>query len=187
MPMRGPASANGILASLSSADYEMLEPFLHPVELKARQRLHSAHHPIDEVYFPSSGLVSFVAVAEGSRCQVEVAMLGREGMTGLAIVDGTDRSPHDVFAQIPGEALRIASSDLRRFMEFSRTLLNSVLRYLHVMRVQCEATALAAAQGRLEERAARWLLMAQDRLQVADADRPAQDGVRQPGMVRTRC
>lgn len=159
------ASQNGLLASLSFSDYCLVAQRLRKVKLKPRQRLQSAYRPIDTVYFPLSGLVSTVAVSVASRYQAEIAMIGCEGMTGLAVLGGTDRSPHNEFAQVPGEAQCISVASLRDCLEQSGTLMASLARYNYVLGVQCACSVVAAAQGRLEERAARWLLMAQDRLQ----------------------
>jgi CRP-like cAMP-binding protein len=63
-----------------------------------------------------------------------------------------------------GQAQRISAGDLRACMEESTTLLPCFLRFAHVFAIQCGYTALANAQGKLEERLARWLLMAQDRM-----------------------
>jgi CRP-like cAMP-binding protein len=85
-------------------------------------------------------------------------------MTGLAIVHGADRSPCDVFMQIEGQGQRISADNLRMAMDQSATLLRTFLRFAHVFGVQSGYTALANAQGTLEERLARWLLMAHDRI-----------------------
>src|SRR5262245_2409371 len=86
-------------------------------------------------------------------------------MTGLAVVLGSDRSPCEIFMQVEGKGQQISSHDLRAVMAKSATLRESFLLFAHTFAVQSAYTALANAQGRLEDRLARWLLMAQDRLQ----------------------
>ena len=93
-------------------------------------------------------------------------MVGREGMTGLPVVHGADRSPCDVFMQVEGEGQRLSADALRIALEQSTTLLRSLLRFAHVFGVQAAYTALANAEGKIEERLARWLLMAQDRIEA---------------------
>jgi CRP-like cAMP-binding protein len=155
---------NRVLASLSAADLALLQPRLESTPLKFRQRLQSANRQIKTVYFPESGLGSVVAVGGGEDRQAEVAIVGREGMTGVAVVHGAGRSPCEVFMQVEGAGHCIAASDLRAAMDQSPTLLKNFLLYAHVFAVQSGYTALANAQGKLEERLARWLLMAQDRI-----------------------
>src|SRR5689334_20408258 len=154
---------NRILDALSNSDFAILQAHLQPVRLKCRERLQSANRQVRDIYFPASGLASVVATAGSERRQAEVAVIGREGMTGLPVVLGTDESPCDVFVQIAGEGHRIAADKLRAAMLQSVTLLGCFLRYAHVFIVQSGSTALANARGKLEERLARWLLMAHDR------------------------
>jgi CRP-like cAMP-binding protein len=155
---------NAVLAGLSNSDFALLRPHLEPASLKLRQRLQVANQPIQNVYFPESGLASVVAIGVGRRQQAEVAMIGRESMTGLSVVLGSNRSPYDVFMQSAGEGQSISSDNLGACMDTSATLLRSFLRFAHCLAVQSAYTALANARGKLDERLARWLLMADDRL-----------------------
>ncbi len=92
-------------------------------------------------------------------------MIGREGMTGLAVVLGTDRTPNETFVQNAGEGTRIAAASLRRAIAQSRSLHHCFLLYAHTFGVQATHTARANGHSKLEERLARWLLMAHDRLE----------------------
>src|SRR5690349_4686668 len=86
-------STNHLLSALSEADFILLEAHLSPIRLDVRRQLEDANKPIRHVYFPDTGIVS--VVAEGTRArQSEVGLIGREGMTGINIVMGNDRSPH---------------------------------------------------------------------------------------------
>jgi CRP-like cAMP-binding protein len=156
---------NRVLDCLSNADFDLLAPHLEEVALGFRKRLQSSNRIIDTVYFPDSGLGSVVAVGRGREPQIEVALVGREGMTGLPIVHGTDRSPYEIFIQVEGDGRQISSASLRDAMARSPTMRNCFLLYSHTFYIQSGYTALANAQGTLEQRLARWLLMAQDRLE----------------------
>ena len=166
--MVGPRASNlqrnRILAALSNADLALLQPHLERVPLKMRQRLHWPNWPIRSVYFPESGIASVVAVSASERRQVEIGIVGREGMTGLPIVLGADSSPCDTFIEVEGEGQCISTQKLRQTMDESATILKCFLRYAHVFAVQTAYTALANARGNIEERLARWLLMTHDRL-----------------------
>jgi CRP-like cAMP-binding protein len=155
---------NALLAHLSDRDLALLEPNLRPVPLDFRKQLQQSSRRIRAVYFVESGLGSVVAIGSGSRKQAEVALIGYEGMTGLPLLYGTDRSPCDVFMQVEGEGQCIDAKDFCEALDKSTTLLRALLRFAHVFNVQASYTALANAQGNLEQRLARWLLMAQDRL-----------------------
>ena len=159
-----PAFDNRLLASLSQTDQEEIAPHLEAVTLKFRQRLELAHRKVNHVYFIGSGLGSVVAVGRSGRLQAEVGVIGREGASGLAVITGAERSPHDTFMQVEGGAQRIATEALCQLMRTRPSLTEHLLRYVHVFLVQAAHTALANAHGKIEERLARWLLMAHDRL-----------------------
>lgn len=166
MPYPENGQRNRVLDCLSDADFALLQPSLEAVRLDFRMRLQSSNRAIRMVYFPESGLGSIVAIGRGRDAQAEVGLVGQDGMTGIPIVHGTDRSPYEVFIQVEGVGQRISTADLRRAMAQSETLRACLLLYAHVFGIQCGYTALANARGKLEERLARWLLMARDRLET---------------------
>jgi CRP-like cAMP-binding protein len=155
---------NRILGSLANGELGLLKPYLQSAELGCRQRIESPNRKIKKIYFIESGIVSTVAIGDGRRA--EIALVGYEGMTGLAVVLGADRSPNESFIQAEGRGQCIAADDLRCVMEKSPKLTRSLTRYAHSVAIQIGATALASARGNIEERLARWLLMAHDRMQT---------------------
>jgi CRP-like cAMP-binding protein len=154
---------NAVLAALSPDDLALLEPHLRPVTLRLRQVLEPANKPIKYNYFLEQGLASVIAIGKNGN-RLEVGMVGRENMTGLSVVVGNDRSPNETFMQAAGHGSRIASSDLRQALAQSRSLLAVLLNFVHAFMIQTTHTALSHGTATLEERLARWLLMAQDRL-----------------------
>ena len=89
------SSRNKLLASLSKNDFELLEPHLESVPLGLRQHLEKPNKRIEAAYFPESGFASVIAVQRGK--QVEVGLIGWEGMTGLPIVLGNHSSPYATY------------------------------------------------------------------------------------------
>jgi CRP-like cAMP-binding protein len=157
------APLNALLRALPASDRALLQPHLEQVPLKFREQLQVANRPVRDVYFPDSGLASVVAIGAGRRAQAEVAVVGWEGMTGIPVILGVDRSPCDVFMQIEGRGQRVSADNLRRCLNQSPTLLRCLLRFTHAFLMQSAYTALANAKGHIDERLARWLLMAHDR------------------------
>jgi CRP-like cAMP-binding protein len=154
---------NKVLAALSPEDFALLEPHLEPVSLDLRQMLEPANKPIKHSYFLNHGLASVIAIGKnGSR--LEVGLIGREGMTGLPVVIGNDRSPNETFIQVQGDGSRIKSDELRGAIRESRCLHNVLLKFVHDFMILTAHTALSNGTATAEERLARWLLMAQDRL-----------------------
>jgi CRP-like cAMP-binding protein len=95
---------------------------------------------------------------------VEVGLIGREGMTGLPVVLGDDRTPHSSYVQATGTAQCMPALDLANAMDKSRSLRDCLLKYVQAFGVQTTHTAICNARSRLDQRLARWLLMAHDRL-----------------------
>lgn len=155
-------NTNGLLAALPRHDHELLQPLLELVELPKREILFRSYEEIEYVYFFESGLSSEIATANGGN-RVEVGCVGREGLSGHAVLLGVNASPHYSFMQIAGRALRIRSADLRRLMQESVTLRELLLRYVHVFMIQLAASTVADAGFTIDQRLARWLLMCQDR------------------------
>jgi CRP-like cAMP-binding protein len=155
---------NQVLVSLADADFAVLQPHLEPALLKARQSIEVASRPVDRIYFPYRGIISVIAVSRNRRHHSEVGVIGREGMTGLTVVTGTEPPSADALVQVEGDGLSIAAEHLRTALRESSSLRLSLLRCVHIFAVQAAHTALANARGNIEQRLARWLLMAQDRI-----------------------
>jgi CRP-like cAMP-binding protein len=178
--------ANRLLASLSADDFASLRPYLEPVSLDTRQVLIEPNTPIAHVYFPEAGMSSVTNNSSGGK--IEVGVVGREGMVGLPIVLGIDRTPYEHFMQIAGHGWRIAVRDLEQAMGQNSSLHRHLLRYAQASHVQVSETAFANANSDVEARLARWLLMCHDR--VEDDDIPLTHefiammlGVRRPGVT----
>jgi CRP-like cAMP-binding protein len=154
-------SSNELLARLSRADSRLLADQLEPVELPLRKQLEARNRRVDQVYFLDAGLAS--VVANGGH-PIEVGMIGREGMTGLSVVlDGKDRAVHETFMQMAGKGQRLSAGQLRKAIGQSTTLHQILLQYAHAYMIQTTQTALSNGRSKIEERLARWLLMAHDR------------------------
>jgi CRP-like cAMP-binding protein len=156
-------SRNRILSRLSRQDFALLEPLLEPVDLPVRKTLEARKKRIEHVYFIESGFASVVADGTG-RPSIEVGIIGREGMTGLAILLGSDRAQHETYIQAAGSGLRMGAKELRHAIDRSTTLHRAMLLYVHAFLLQTTTTALANGRSKIEERLARWLLMADDRI-----------------------
>ena len=157
-------SSNTLLLSLSTSDFDLLAPHLEAVTLGLRKMLEKPDKTIEAVYFPESSFASVVAIQRSGK-EVEVGLIGREGMTGLPIVLGNHRSPHATYIQAPGKGHSIPASELRQAIQASASLRDSLLKFVQAFGVQTSHTAICNAQSRMDERLARWLLMAQDRIQ----------------------
>jgi CRP-like cAMP-binding protein len=133
------------------------------VELTHRQVIEEPNEPISHVYFPDPSVTSVVAITPQNE-RLEVGLYGPEGMSGLALVNGADRSPHQTFIQVPGQAIRMEADDFRAALDTSPSLRRLLLLYSQAQSVQIAYTALANGRFTIDERLARWLLMCHDRI-----------------------
>jgi CRP-like cAMP-binding protein len=179
---------NQVLDSLLPADSARILPHLQCTNLKLRLGLETAGRPITSVYFPTSGIISLIAVSTNKRDRAEVGLVGREGMTGLAVILGTLISPFSAFVQMEGIAFSIGATRLSQLFSESSTLRLALLRFVQVFATQIAQTALANSRGNIDRRLARWLLMARDRtsgdeLRLTDEFLASTLGVRRAGIT----
>jgi CRP-like cAMP-binding protein len=156
-------SGNRLLSSLSKADLGLLLPDLEAVSLDVRKVLERPNKRIDDVYFPDAGFASVVAV-QPKQIKVEVGLIGREGMTGLPVVLGNHKTPHETYIQAAGHGQRLNATKLRKAMAASSSLQSLLLKFVQAFMVQTAQTAISNARAKLNERLARWILMADDRI-----------------------
>jgi CRP-like cAMP-binding protein len=157
------SAQNGLLAAMSADDLALLKPKLKPLILKTRLVLEAANKRIKYNYFIDSGLASVIAIGNNGY-RLEVGLIGRDGMSGLPVVLGNDRSPNETFIQVAGTGSRIAADDLRQAMRKSASLTRVLLNFVNAFLIQTAHTALSNGTASVQQRLARWLLMAQDRL-----------------------
>lgn len=154
---------NRVLAKLTLADFSLLAPHLEAVDLPLGTALETSSKRIDTIYFIDRGFASVVANGASDRA-IEVGIIGREGMTGLPVLLGHDRAARDTYIQVAGSGWSIGTVHLREAVNLSVQLHWSLLRCAHAFMLQTTETAVANGRSKNEERLARWLLMADDRI-----------------------
>lgn len=155
--------ANRLLATLPRAAYGRLVPNLEPVTLEFGEVLYEPGDPIRHVYFPNDSLVSLLTVVD-RHLALEVGMVGREGMVGVAFALGIAASPVRAMVQGHGTALRMKAARFRSEFGQDAFLRRQVLLYTHALMAQVAQTAACNRFHVVEARLARWLLMTRDRV-----------------------
>jgi CRP-like cAMP-binding protein len=154
---------NRLLQKIPLEDWDQIGPHLEPVTLKERQVIEVPGKPITHAYFLEIGVASVVAVdAEDHR--IEVGVIGYEGVTGVSLIMGDNRAQHSTYMQIGGSGYRIPQEILCSTLAASESLRALFLKSAQGFMIQTAHTALANGRAKLEQRLARWLLMAHDRL-----------------------
>ena len=161
-------SRNLLLASLSPEDYNAIRPKLEIVALAPQRVLHNPGEPSKYVYFPRSGFMSAaVALRDGS--MVEVAPIGREGLAGIPATGPASTAMTNALVVVHGEdecAYRMRIDDFRREMDKCGAFADVVNHYGEaVLGVVMQNTCCNVAHS-VEQRMAKWLLMAHDRLET---------------------
>lgn len=153
---------NQLLGMLTGEDFARLYPLLEHVELPVNSMLVSPDEPIEHAYFIEEGVASIIASSEAGQ-EIEVCTIGAEGMSGMSIVLGQDRTPHRTVVQVPGSAMRISKANLCAVLLAYPTIHALLLRYVQTVVVQLAASTLATGRFTIEQRLARWILMSRDR------------------------
>ncbi len=160
---QGKPVCNRILLALPDNEFRSIRPYLEFLLLPHHRLLYEPNRKIDFLYFPNRGLISLVIVMEDGKT-VEVAVLGREGFAGVPAVFGLTRSTVREVVQIAGDGFKIKAAAFRQALRSSPLLQAALGRYAVVLAMQISQTAACNRLHDIERRLARWLLMAQDRV-----------------------
>jgi CRP-like cAMP-binding protein len=147
---------------MSPHDLALLRPHLKPVTMPLLKDMERPNRRIETIYFMEAGIASVVAV-QPDETKIEVGLIGPEGMSGTAVVLGGDQSPHSTYIQATGAAQQMSAKELNHAMDVSESLRRLLLKFVQVFMVQTAHTAIANARAKIDQRLARWILMAHDR------------------------
>ena len=157
-------STNRLLAALPAEDYRRLLPSLKVLPLKLRRILYKPGDVVDHVYFPGGGFVSVVTVLS-SGAMVEVATIGREGMVGVSATKAGYRESALTMVQMETEScVRMPAPAFRREMHRRGPFFEIVSGFTQALLGAIMQSTACNAIHKVEQRLARWLLMAHDRV-----------------------
>jgi CRP-like cAMP-binding protein len=156
---------NLLLAALPAVEYQRIAQSLETVPLKLKAVIHPAGESIAHVYFPGGGFISTLAVLKDGG-MVEVATIGREGMVGVsAVLDDSRVSSTSMVQGSADTCYRMKASAFRREMDRRGVFYELLSRYSQALvGFVMQSTACNAVHS-VEQRLARWLLMARDRME----------------------
>jgi CRP-like cAMP-binding protein len=182
---------NRLLALLPAAERETLSRRAEVVSLRHDDHIIVPDQPIKDVYFPLTCLLSLVTMMENG-ATVESGFIGREGMSGIPVLLNAGQTTMPTFCQIPGEAVRVRSEQIRNLYEQSGEARRIFNRYIHTVVVVGSQSAACNALHRVEARMCRWLLMssdgvASDEVNLTHEYLAGMLGVRRPGVTEVAC
>lgn len=156
-----PRKGNVLLRALAAEDRDAMRSALEPVALVKDHPIFLPGEPASHVWFPDSGMISIVALDDKGSA-VEVATVGRTGMTGLPVVLGSETLIYSSMVQIPGDGWRIETAAFRRLLDRRPAIRSLMLRYVLAAMTEMGQNAACGQLHSIEARCARWLLMAHD-------------------------
>jgi CRP-like cAMP-binding protein len=154
---------NLVLAALKPDDRRALEPHFQFVSLASGDILYEPGYTIDWVYFPNTTVLSVVTVMADGRA-VESDTVGYESVVGVLNALGAIPAISRTFVQIPGNAVRLSATQVRRRAEESPQLRRLLIRHAQANLAQAHQSVACNALHGLDERLCRWLLMSHDRI-----------------------
>ncbi len=158
---------NRLLAALPRSEYDRLRPGLDNLSLAWRDILHEANRPMSHVFFPLSGVVSLLLVMDDGPV-LEVGTVGNEGLVGLPVFLGAERSPTRAICHIPGEALRMEAQVFQEEMRRAGPLHRMIQRAAQALLHQLALGIACRHRHSVQQRVCRWLLLTHDRVGADD-------------------
>jgi len=184
-----PAISNQLLVALPDEARARWRPVLEPVVLQAGQVLYESGCRQSHAYFPSNAIVSLLYVTETGKT-AETAVVGREGVIGIALFLGGDTTADRAVVQTAGMAYRVAASFIKAEFEQSPPVLHLLLNYTQALITQMAQTAVCNRHHSVDQQVCRWLLWTLDRwqgneLKVTQEQIAQMLGVRREGVTET--
>ena len=123
------AEKNRLLAALPGQDRQHLLARCQEVELVFSDVLYEPGEPIRHVYFPTESFISLITPID-DEANLEVGLVGDEGMLGISLILGVELSPIRALVQGAGTAWQMDVAPFVRELKHSAALLRGLNRYL---------------------------------------------------------
>jgi CRP-like cAMP-binding protein len=154
---------NRLLAALPPEDFARLEPHLELVPLPLGWAVYEAGGRQGHMYFPTTAIVSLLYVMQDGS-SAEIAVVGNEGVIGIALFMGGETTPSRAVVQSAGHGYRLRAALLKAEFERGGPLQLLLLRYTQVLLTQMAQLAVCNRHHSVEQQLCRWLLLCLDRL-----------------------
>jgi CRP-like cAMP-binding protein len=162
-PRHATPAQNHLLAALNAPEQERLFPQLELVPMPLGMVVHESGSHLGHVYFPTTSIVSLLYVMEDG-ASAEIAVVGNEGLVGVALFMGGETTPSRAVVQSAGFAYRLAGARLKDEFGRNGSMQHLMLRYTQALLTQMAQTAVCNRHHSVDQQLCRWLLLSLDRL-----------------------
>ena len=163
MPITHDPAANHLLAALAPEERERIFPHLQLVDMPLGKVLYESGDTLRHVYFPTDCIVSLLYVlADGA--SAELAVVGNEGLIGIALFMGGETTPNRALVQSTGHAYRLSGQRIKDEFHRHERLQRLFLRYTQALITQMAQTAVCNRHHSVDQQLCRWLLLSLDRV-----------------------
>jgi CRP-like cAMP-binding protein len=163
MPAPHEPRQNHLLRALPNTESERLFPQMELVAMPLGDVLYESGSQLRNVYFPTTSIVSLLYVMEDG-ASAEIAVVGNEGMVGVALFMGGETTPSRAVVQSAGHAYRLKGQLLKEEFHRAAALQHLLLRYTQALLTQMAQTAVCNRHHSVDQQLCRWLLLSLDRL-----------------------
>jgi CRP-like cAMP-binding protein len=154
---------NFLLAGLPPAERERLTAGIELVPLELGQVLYESGETMSHAYFPTDCVVSILYVMQNG-ASAEIAIIGNEGMVGIALFMGGGSTMSRAIVQNAGNAYRLKAQVLQEEFDRGNALTRSLLMFSSALITQMVQTAACNRHHTVDQQLCRWMLLSLDRL-----------------------
>ena len=158
---------NELIAALPDAEWQRWRPQLERVQMPLGEVVYESGVTLKHVYFPTTAIVSLLYVMENG-ASAEIAVVGNEGVVGIALFMGGGSTPSRAIVQSAGEGYRLSAHNVQDEFGRSGPVMHLLLRYTQALITQMAQTAVCNRHHSLDQQLCRWLLLSLDRLNGTD-------------------
>lgn len=154
---------NHLLSVLPEVEWARLTPLLAAVDLPLGHVIYESGDRLDHVYFPNTSIISLLYVMEDG-ASAEIAIVGNEGIVGVALFMGGETTPSRAIVQSAGRAYKLSGAAMKQEFNRGGPMQRLLLRYTQSLITQMAQTAVCNRHHSIDQQLCRWLLLSMDRL-----------------------
>lgn len=155
--------ANGLLAALPAEDQARIVPHLTSMALQPGTVVYEPGDRLEHIFLPATAVFSMLQVSDAG-VTTEIAVIGRDGLLGLAAFLGGEPVPSRAVVQTGGLTYCLDVDFARNELARGGQLQDLVLRFSQALITQMAQTAICNRHHPVFQQFCRWLLLSLDRL-----------------------